>query len=241
MFIGLVKREISRRWGSHPDVLWDGGMWHGYLATALPTPDSQEKCFAYVLSQGVKENLVERPQDWPGVHTAKAIMGNGTLTGEWFDATGYARAVDAERKRAQPRVVNRADFTATRKISFMPLPSWSSMSSEKRLARARAIIADITKSARKLRAATGAVVAGLKRILSVPLEHMTKLAPLPWFEKRRRMICWADPRDSATQSHVAYWHFQDAFTAASEAYRQGDVNAEFPPRSYCPVVHRRVS
>jgi REP element-mobilizing transposase RayT len=91
-FIGFVKREISRRWGGRDDVNWPGTMWHEYLATALPTPESEEECFEYVLAQGVKDNLVERPQDGPGVYTAKAIMGSGALVGTWFDATGYARA-----------------------------------------------------------------------------------------------------------------------------------------------------
>src|SRR5512147_349534 len=27
-FIGFIKREISRRWGSRPDVRWPGTMWH---------------------------------------------------------------------------------------------------------------------------------------------------------------------------------------------------------------------
>lgn len=240
-FIGFVKREISRRWGGDPDIQWPGSMWQEYLATALPTQESQEKCFAYVLSQGVKENLVERPQDWPGVHSAKAIMGNGSLVGKWFDATGYARAVDAERKKERPRQVKRSDFIAKRTLSFMPLPAWRELSSSQRVARGRAIIAEITQAARAARELSGAIVAGIKRVMSVPLSHISKLTPLPWYQKRRRMICWADPRDASTQRYVAeYWCFQHEFAAASEAYREGDVTAAFPPRSYCPVVHRRV-
>ncbi len=54
-FVGFVKREISRRWGGKPWINWPGTMWHGYLATALPTVESQENCLAYILSQAVKE------------------------------------------------------------------------------------------------------------------------------------------------------------------------------------------
>jgi REP element-mobilizing transposase RayT len=241
-FIGFVKREISRRWGGRDNVNWPGTMWHEYLATALPTPESEEECFEYVLAQGVKENLVERPQDWPGVHTAKAIMGSGALIGTWFDATGYARALDAERKRVRPRHVKRSDFMAKRKLTFMPLPSWHTLSSDQRVTRARAMITTIAKKAQDARQATGAVVAGIKRVLLVPRSHITKLAPLPWFEKRRRMICWADRRHESTKRYIAdYWRFQDAFSAASEAYRNGDVKAAFPPRSFCPVIHRHVN
>jgi len=54
-FIAFVKREISRRWGEHPGINWPGAMWHDYIATALPTPQSQVVCLKYILSQGVKD------------------------------------------------------------------------------------------------------------------------------------------------------------------------------------------
>jgi REP element-mobilizing transposase RayT len=73
-FIGFIKREISRRWGMRPDVDWPGAMWEPYVATALPTHESQVNALKYVLSQGVKEDLVERPQDWPGVNWFHALL-----------------------------------------------------------------------------------------------------------------------------------------------------------------------
>ncbi len=239
-FVGFIKREISRRWGGNENVRWPGTMWHEYLATALPTEESQEKCFEYVLSQGVKENLVERPQDWPGVHTAKAVMGSGQLEGKWFDATGYARARDAARKRVRTAAVKRSEFIAKRKFGFTPIPAWRALSRSDYVLRAREMIDNVVKTARDARAKSGASVAGEKRVRSTPLSRISTLAPQPWFERRRRMICWADKKHPATRAYVAaYWHFQEAFAAASEAYRSGDLKAPFPPRSFCPIVHRQ--
>jgi len=101
-FIGFVKREISRRWGEHPGINWPGTMWHGYVATALPTSESQVRCLRYILSQGVKEGLVAKPQLWPGVHSAKQLLAGSKLKGEWFDATAYAVAATVNRAKSGP-------------------------------------------------------------------------------------------------------------------------------------------
>ena len=79
-FIGFIKREISRRWGAYPGINWPGTMWHDYLATALPTLQSQVVCLKYILSQAVKEGLVAKAQLWPGVHAAKQLLAGSALT-----------------------------------------------------------------------------------------------------------------------------------------------------------------
>ncbi len=240
-FIGFIKREISRRWGGRSDVRWPGTMWHKYLATALPTDESQAQCLAYILAQGAKEHLVDRPQDWPGVHVAKAFMSNGTLCGKWFDASGFARAVDAQRGRAKPLIVKRADYIAKRKISFDAIPAWTHLPRGERFARARKIIADIVQKARETRRKTGQVVLGVRRILQTPLDRISQLPALPWYEQRRRMICWANRRHPATKRFIAlYWKFQDDFLSASAAYRAGDIAAPFPLRSFLPGIHRPI-
>ena len=42
---------------------------------------------AYILSHGCKENLVARPQDWPGVHCVTALVSGQPIEGTWFDRT----------------------------------------------------------------------------------------------------------------------------------------------------------
>ena len=42
---------------------------------------------SYLLSHGAKENLVARPQDWPGVHCVDALLSGLPLEGTWFDRT----------------------------------------------------------------------------------------------------------------------------------------------------------
>ena len=61
-------------------------------------------------------------------------------------------------------------------------------------------------------------------------------------EDRKRMVCWADPRDAGTRAYLRrYWDFQAAFRAASDAMRGGDVNAEFPVGAFRPTSYVRAT
>ena len=237
-FIGFIKREISRRWGAHRDVNWQGTMWHEYLATALPTPESEVNAMKYVLSQGVKENLVERPQEWPGVHAAASLMSGNPLVGKWLDATSYAKAKDAANRTAKPKKIHRADYERECTVSFDPLPAWSALPSRQQRRSVKELIEAIIEEGAEHRRRADKTVFGAANVMLVPLDYVTKLPPQPWYQDRRRMVCWADPRDERTQAYLAdYWAFQSAFTQASRAFRTGDVSAQFPIGAFRPVTH----
>ena len=90
-FIAYFKREVSYRWGRTPFARWTGTMFHRYISSALPTPESQEVCLKYILSQGVKEGAVDKPQQWPGVHAARHLLYDTPLEGEILNATEWCR------------------------------------------------------------------------------------------------------------------------------------------------------
>jgi REP element-mobilizing transposase RayT len=237
-FIGFVKREISRRWGAYPGINWPGTMWHGYLATALPTADSQLTCFKYILSQGVKEGLVAKPQLWPGVHSAKQLLAGTPLAGEWFDATAYAVARDREARRLHPQPVSRSAFFKAYEIRLSPIAPWVGLSTEQYRERVRDVCDEIEAEGRIAR--RGRPPIGARTVQQVPLERRSALPALPWLSGRRRMICWADPRAPETREYVnRYWEFQRAFRAATLAFVGGDRNAEFPAGAFPPPVWPR--
>ncbi|MCP4451470.1 MAG: hypothetical protein GY809_08415 [Planctomycetes bacterium] len=75
-FVAYLKRELTKRWRT--EINWTDSIWHrGYISTALPTPESQTRCYEYILSHGVKEHLVRRPDEWSGLHMAQHLMGPG--------------------------------------------------------------------------------------------------------------------------------------------------------------------
>ncbi len=237
-FIGYVKREISLRFGSRPDIDWHGGMWHEYIATALPTAESQVRCLRYILSQSVKENLCGRPQDWPGVHCVHALLLGRKMRGRWLDATAYFRARQAEQHKQKPGNVRRADFLHTYELTLAPLPAWADLDEEQRRARVAELVRDICDEARAERLVSGRAVLGVAQIMRVPRERRTALPKLPWFEKRKRMICWASTRAPQTLAYLqAYWDFQRAFREASRQLTGGALDVAFPPRAFRPVSY----
>ena len=47
----------------------------------------QEGRLRYLLKQGVKENLVETPEEWPGVNSVKSLCYGTEFFGYWYDRT----------------------------------------------------------------------------------------------------------------------------------------------------------
>jgi hypothetical protein len=55
----------------------------------------------YLLSQGCKEGLVARPQDWPGVHAIEALLTGLPVEGTWYDRTRESMPAIAESRFRQ--------------------------------------------------------------------------------------------------------------------------------------------
>lgn len=234
-FIGYVKREISYRWGHSRQVNRHGQMWRDYEMTALPTASSQIRSLRYVLSQGVKEGLVVRPQDWPGVHCARALLTGTPMRGRLLNATAYSRAVDAERRKRAPKRVNREDFVINYSLEFATLPAWKHLDEASRRAEIRSLIDGVVADGHALR--RGRPPLGRDRIKKVPLDRMTKLPKAPWRERVRRLVCWASPNAPETRAYLDdYWAFQDAFRAAANAAKRmrDPVSALFPDGAHIP-------
>jgi len=78
-----VAREANRLTG------WEGPVFkHRYNMTVVTDEEpAQVERLKYVLANGVKENLVESVCQWPGVHSAEALIHGTPLEGHWFDRT----------------------------------------------------------------------------------------------------------------------------------------------------------
>jgi hypothetical protein len=82
-FNSKLAREVNRLTG------WRGPVFdRRYEMTVVTDEDAaQIQRLKYVLSQSVKANLVERVNQWPGVHSAGALIDGTPLEGHWFDRT----------------------------------------------------------------------------------------------------------------------------------------------------------
>jgi transposase IS200 family protein len=80
-FNSNLARELARL------VRWRDKVWsRRYTAIVVSEEEAaQRERLKYVLAHGAKEGLVERPRDWPGVHSVRALLEDEPLDGYWFD------------------------------------------------------------------------------------------------------------------------------------------------------------
>ena len=238
LFVGFIKREISRRLGQ--EYNFDGAFWHSrFTSTGLPTPDSQVDCLRYILSQGVKEDLVARPQDWPGLHCVRALLAGKPITGSWFQGTEYGIAKRNQQRSSNKRAVRKKDYYYTVTIKLTPIPPWSHLSKEDQRQLAREMVQSIVDEAAERRKKRGIKVVGRKAVMRMSIFTRVAPPPPPWWEDRRRQItAWAKLGDPLTQKFLRlYWGFQKAFRVASECLKVRE-EAHFPEGAWLPAHYR---
>jgi hypothetical protein len=177
----------------------------------------------HILRHGVKEGLVDRPQHWPGVHCAQALLAGTDLEGKWFDRTAEYEA----RRRGETIAAGR--FATPERVVFSPLPCWSALDAAVYRERVRTLIDSLVAEGRRAR--NGRPVLGKKAILDQhphdkPL-HSDR-SPAPAVHAASKEI-WILLR-------VAYWEFVAAFREAAHRLRCGDQLVRFPPGAFPPAM-----
>jgi hypothetical protein len=214
---GNVAREVGRL---HD---WREKLWsRRYRAIVVSDEENaQEARLTYVLAHGVKEGLVERPQHWPGVHCAHALLSGCALEGTWFD-----RTAEYEARRRRERVAG-ARFASSEQVAFSPMPCWATLEDEEYRKRVAAIVDRIVEQGRTQR--EGRPVLGRRAILAQnPHDKaiQSERSPAPPVH--------AATREIRIMLRQAYWRFVDAYREAAHCLRCGDRLARFPPGAFPP-------
>ncbi len=186
-------------------------------------PEEQEARLRYLLSNGCKEGLVKRPEDWPGPSSTEALLTGGSVRGVWFD-----RSSEYEARRCHRRF-SKYEFAEVHDLELAPLPAWVHLSADERRARVQEIVWEITAETRERTEKTSRAPLGVKRILrqhphEVPAE--TKSSPKP--------IVHAASRQVRRAMKIQFYLFRRAYREASKALRAGDFEVEFPPGCHRP-------
>jgi hypothetical protein len=211
-FMGFLKRELSRRLGQKYRL--PGTLWHQrYAMSALPTHESQLKCLKYVLAQGVKEGLVARPIDWPGLHCAKALLGNGPEIGQWFQASDYHQAKARNALRRIPKKISKGTFYQRLRVHLSVLPALEHCTNHEKLQRLQAINDDIIESCKLSRKHHNVKVDGIKKVVQTSIYVANLPLPPPWWTNRRRQItAWAKRLAPETKRYLKrYFRMQEAY------------------------------
>jgi hypothetical protein len=76
-------------------------------------------------SQGLKEDLVDRVEDWPGIHFGKYLLeGRSLMAGKWVDRTRKYR-LEMQRRNKEKKEdgeVSPDEYTTTLTVELKPLP-----------------------------------------------------------------------------------------------------------------------
>jgi len=194
---------------------WSGTVW-GRRGQIIPVVDDMaaEDRLRYILAHGAKEGLVASPLDWPGISCAAMLVRGEALVG-----------VRRRSRRGTASSVIDADEYP---IVLTPLPSWETLSSDERRARARAIVADIEQQAR------------LDHPRPLGVEGVRRQDPLSWPADAKRSRAPLVHGSSAA-IRVAFLQTRTAFvTAYRAAARQlaggaaAPMTAMFPPGAFLP-------
>jgi len=223
-FMGYLNSNLAREAGRL--ARWRDKFWsRRYRSIVISEEEgAQRERLKYVLGHGVKEGLVERACQWPGVHCIKALLEGVPLVGQWFNRTREYAA------RTRGEEFGRLDHATAYEVQLSPLACWKDLSPELRRERIAELVRECDAEAAERRAKTGREPMGPAAVLQQPPQGQpttTKKSPAPLFHAASKRV-----RD---ELYALYYRFLGAFREASERWRSGDLTAIFPDGCFPPA------
>src|SRR5215203_2708095 len=216
-----LARELGRLVG------WRDKIWaRRYQAIVISgEAAAQTQRLKYVLAHGVKEGLVEKVTEWPGVHCVHALMEGKPVEGTWFDRTQeYA----ARRRREDFGPMR---YSTSEVLTLSPLPCWKDLPEEARRRLIAELVAEIETEAAVHREKSGAQVLGVAAVLSQqPMAdpNRSKKSPAPLFHAASKAV--------RQELYAFYAAFVATYREAAEKLRDGDRTVLFPLGSFPPAL-----
>lgn len=219
-FSSNLARELKRL-ADWPEKIWS----RRYQAIVISDePAAQIDRLRYVLAQGIKEGLVAKVGDWPGLNMVKALLEDKPLKGMWFDRT----------KEYAARLKRRSDFdpkscTSEETVVLSPLPCLRELSPQAYRELVVDLVREIEAEAAAEMALTGRGPLGPKAILRQhphTRPNRTKKSPATLFHAATKAVRLA--------LREAYGRFLAAFREAAERLKAGDRFARFPNGCFPP-------
>jgi REP element-mobilizing transposase RayT len=219
-FMNFVQSNLAREAGRLN--CWRERFWSRRYQAILVSDerDAQLSRLRYILSQGCKEGIVERPEHWQGVHCVRELLGGTSqLQGKWIDRTAMYR------KRGRGRKPTTSTFASVETLVLSRLPCFEGCTPIEEQTWIRNCVDQIVTEARLDRARRRKTSScGSQRDQMDPTAM--KRTPAPWFHVASRS--WAcELRDG-------YAGFVDLFRAAAQRLRRG-LEADFPVGCFPPA------
>lgn len=225
-FMCFLNSNLAREAGLYHD--WKTIIWARRFQ-GIPVseePGAQEKRLRYFLAHGVKEDLVDSPRRWPGLHFVKNILDGESLKGIWIDRKRMNEAKQRQRKRQTPK-----DFISEHEIHLTPLPYLSHLTPEQYRTHIAELVREIEETHRQRRIRDSIPLPGAQQILQMhphTRPQRLKWSPAPPFHTYTPTMLKA--------LREAYSWFLEAYRDAATRLRAGDLNVTFPRGCFPPAL-----
>ena len=195
-----------------------GKIWHArYTASEVLDDQALEDRYRYIFKNSIKENLVEHPRDWPGLHAYRSICEGEVVKGIWINRTTLYQArqrAQLKKNKGKPKP-KESDHTTERTLTLDgPPPLWEGMSEEVYKAHCQRIADEVVAECATLRRQEGKGVLGVQGILAQEIiqPRFTKRSPRP--------LCHATCPKALSDFIELYDAFTGSFFDASSHLRE---------------------
>jgi len=223
VFMQYLLANIARKVGRL--VGWRGALWERrYSAEPVLDNEAMVGRLRYILSHGVKEGLVRRCAEWPGLSCLAQLLGDAVRLFHWFDWTSRWKASPRE---PDPKTLLDKRWARLVALEVQPLPCWGSLSQQQRRAR----VSELVDAIEQDRSLSRKSVLGRKRILNQrPHERPREVKRTP------RPLCHASSSEAREGFRELYRSFLAKFKEASRRWRAGQLRVEFPRFAIRPFL-----
>ena len=220
-FMQFLLSNISKKVGWLVD--WRGAFWERrYSAEPVLDDEALLGRLRYVFAHGVKEGLVRRCEDWPGLSSLSMMLGPSSRSVRWFNWTRRWR----DRTHMDARRLSE-DWAEPEELALSPMPNLAARSATENRSFWREAVAAIEREA-SLRWKS---VLGVKAVLSQDPQHRP-LRPA----RRPRPSCHTISVELRRLFREQYRQFVTLFRSASPKWLLGNLRAPFPKGAFRPFL-----
>src|SRR5690349_18662890 len=144
-FMQYLRSNLSRKVGRLVD--WSGGFWERrYSAEPVLDDTALVGRLRYVLAHGVKEGLVERSAEWPGLTSLPQLLGPARRVFQWFNWTRRWSKRGSEDMAGEGRFARA--WAEPVELELARLPCWERLKEEQRQRAVRGMVEQVEAKAR---------------------------------------------------------------------------------------------
>ena len=233
-FMCFLKTNLAKEIGTRLHG-WKGHFFAGRFHTTTVSNEEidQVGVLRYLLAHGPKEFLVDTVREWPGVHSAEALVTGEPMIGRWYDRTSEYEA-QVRQGHADPE-----DHASDEVVALSPLPCWQHLPATLWRSAAEDLIDSIDRDAAAQRAARGKPSLGARKILSAdPLEMggTSKSSDREAKGKSPQTRFHASNQEVLKEMLEIWQQILTTYRQASEQLRSGDRTAKFPEGTFPPSL-----